>query len=79
MSQYTMSNETLLKIYVQCISRTIALENVSPSTTVTTLKQAIAGPLDVPVEQQTLWTNGRIINKSAEEQQLIPYGVIIND
>jgi len=74
-----MSNETLLKIYVQCISRTIALENVSPSTTVTTLKQAIAGPLDVPVEQQTLWTNGRIINKSAEEQQLIPYGVIIND
>lgn len=68
-----------LKIYVQFVSKTIALENVAPETTITQLKAAIAGPLDISIEQQTLWTNGRIVNVAGEEQQLIPGGVMISE
>ena len=68
-----------IKIYIQNVSKTIALENVSLSTTITALKAAIAGPLEVPVGQQQLWTNGRIINKPSDQQQLIPYGIMINE
>lgn len=70
---------TTIKIYVQHISKTIALENVSLTTTIASLKNAIAGPLEIPVNQQTLWTNGRIINKPSAEQQLIPYGIMLSD
>jgi hypothetical protein len=68
-----------LKIYVQYISKTIALENVSPSTTILQLKKAVSESFEMPIDQQTLWTNGRIVNKPAEEQNLIPMGVMIND
>lgn len=72
-------NPQNLKIYVQHISKTIALENVSPNTTILQLKNAISGPFDLPIDQQTLWTNGRIINKPASEQKLIPNGIFVGN